>query len=222
VIDTVGPRMTASFDDQGDFLNGQTVSPNSTLHLRISDENGINLTGEVGHGITLVTDQDFQKETDLTGSFEYDLGSHQEGTLIYQLPGLSEGDHLLTVKAWDNANNSSVKELSLRVSAQAGLELTDVMNYPNPFSQSTSFYYRLSQSADKVEIKIFTEAGRLIKHIPFASARAGYNFSTDWNGKDQVGDEVSNGIYIYKITAEGRVNGQRKVKEAYGKAVVVH
>ncbi len=221
VIDTVGPQMTASFDDQGDFVNGQTVFPNSTLHLRIFDENGINLTGEVGHGITLVADQDFQKETDLTGSFEYDLGSHQQGALVYQLPGLSEGDHLLTVKAWDNANNSSIEELSLRVSAEAGLELTDVMNYPNPFSQSTNFYYRLSQSADRVEIKIFTEAGKLIRHIPFASARAGYNYSAGWNGKDQAGDEVSNGIYIYKITAEGQVNGQRKVKEAYGKAVVV-
>jgi flagellar hook assembly protein FlgD len=169
----------------------------------------------------LVVDQDYQKETDLTGSFEYDLGSHQQGALAYQLPGLSEGDHLLAVKAWDNANNSSVKELGLRVSAEAELELTDVMNYPNPFDQSTNFYYRLSQAADRVEIKIFTEAGKLIRHIPFASARAGYNFSTGWNGEDQAGDEVSNGIYIYKITAQGTVNGQRKMKEAYGKAVVV-
>jgi hypothetical protein len=221
VIDTLGPQMTASFDDQQDFVNGQTVFPNSTLHLLISDENGINLTGEVGHGITMVVDQDFQKETDLTGSFEYDLGSHQQGGLAYQLPGLSEGEHLLTVKAWDNANNSSVKELSLQVSAQAGLELSDVMNYPNPFSHSTNFYYRLSQTADRVEIKIFTETGKLIRHIPFASARSGYNFSTDWNGEDQSGDQVSNGIYIYKITAEGTVNGQRKATEAYGKAVVV-
>ena len=221
VIDTVGPQVAASFDDQEDFVTGQTVFPNSVLHLRISDENGINLTGEVGHGITLVVDQDFQTETDLTGRFEYDLGSYQQGSLTYQLPGLSEGDHLLTAKAWDNANNSSVKELSLRVSGWAELELTEVMNYPNPFSDLTNFYYRLSHQAERVEIKIFTEAGKLIRHMPFASSRAGYNFSTDWDGRDQAGDKVANGVYIYKITAEGTVNGVRKTREAYGKAVVV-
>jgi hypothetical protein len=221
VIDSVGPQITVSFDDQENFIDGETVSPNSTLNIYLFDDNGINITGEVGHGITLVFDQDFQKETELTERFQYDLGSYQRGSLVYQLPDLSEGDHDLIIKAWDNANNSSVKQLNLKVSRQAGLQLTEVMNYPNPFSDVTNFYYHLSQDADKVEIKIFTQAGRLIRHIPFASARVGHNFSTTWNGEDQVGDKVANGVYIYKISAEGTVNGKQKVEEAYGKAVVV-
>jgi hypothetical protein len=221
VIDTVGPQITVSFDDRDNFMDGETVSPNSTLNIHLFDDNGINITGEVGHGITMVVDQDFQKETELTKRFQYDLGSYQRGSLVYQLPDLSEGDHNLTIKAWDNANNSSVMQINLKVSRQAGLQLTEVMNYPNPFSDLTNFYYRLSQDADKVEIKIFTQAGKLIRHIPFASARVGYNFSATWNGEDQVGDKVANGVYIYKVTAEGMVNGERKVEEAYGKAVVV-
>lgn len=221
VIDTLGPQITVSFDDRENFVDGETVSPNSILNIFISDENGINITGEVGHGITLVVDQDFQKETELTERFQYDLGSYQKGSLVYHLPDLSDGDHDLVIKAWDNANNSSVKQLNLKVSRQAGLQITEVMNYPNPFSDVTNFYYRLSQDADKVEIKIFTQAGRLIQHIPFASARVGNNFSTIWNGEDQTGDKVANGVYIYKITAEGTVNGEPKVEEAYGKAVVV-
>ncbi len=222
VVDTLGPQITVSCDNDESFVNGGTVLPNSVLRLHLSDENGLNITGEVGHGITLVIDQDFQKETDLTERFQYDVGSYQQGSLAYQLPDLPDGLHDLSVKAWDNANNSSVEQISLRVSGQAELEITEVMNYPNPFADATSFCYRLSREADRVEIKIFTEAGRLIRHIPFASARVGYNFSTTWNGKDQAGDRIANGIYIYKITAEGTVNGQRKTKEAYGKAVVVH
>ena len=191
------------------------------LKLSLFDQRGINVTGEVGHGITLVIDEDFANEIDLTGSFAYDLGSYQRGSLFYQLTGLSQGDHTLTFKAWDNANNSSMEQARVRVSSQAEMVLTEVMNYPNPFSEMTSFYYHLSQDADRVEIKIFTQAGKLIRHIPFASGRSGYNFTTTWNGEDQDGDKVANGVYIYKITAEGNVNGERKTKEVYGKAVVV-
>ncbi len=224
VIDTVGPQITLSFDDRQIFVDGETILPNSLLGLALFDEHGINITGEVGHGITLTIDQDFQNQLDLTQSFEYDMGSYQQGSLEHPLPNLSEGDHALTIKAWDNANNSSVKEVRVRVSQRRELELSQVMNYPNPFdpfSETTSFCYNLSPDVDRVEIKIFTQAGRLIRHIPFASARSGYNFSTTWNGEDDDGDKVANGIYIYKITAEGTVNGERKTKEAFGKALVV-
>ncbi|MCK4224148.1 MAG: type IX secretion system sortase PorU [candidate division Zixibacteria bacterium] len=225
VIDTIGPHITLSFDERKGFTDGETILPHSILKLSIFDEHGINITGEVGHGITLMIDQDFQHQMDLTGDFEYDIGSYRQGSLSYRLADLSEGDHVLTIKAWDNANNSSVISANVRVSGQRELELTGVMNYPNPFPNSfsdvTNFYYHLSQDVDRVEIKIFTQAGRMIRHIPFASSLGGINYSTTWNGRDQEGDEVANGVYIYKIIAEGTVNGERKVKEAFGKAVVV-
>lgn len=221
VIDTVGPEISLSFDDRVDFADGETILPNSILQLSISDQHGVNITGEVGHGITLVIDDDFQNQIDLTGSFEYDLGDYRRGSASHQLPSLAEDDHALSIKAWDNANNSSVLQANVKVSARKELELTEVMNYPNPFSDVTNFYYYLSQDADRVEIKIFTLAGRLIRHIPFASSRAGVNFSATWDGRDQEGDEVANGVYIYKVIAEGVVNGERKMKESFGKAVVV-
>jgi hypothetical protein len=221
VIDTTGPEISLTFDDRLSFTGGEVILPNSVLNLSLYDEYGINTTGEVGHGITLVIDQDFQNQIDLTESFEYDLGSYRQGSLSYQLPGLYEGDHVLDIKSWDNANNSSVLRANVHVSAQRELELTQVMNYPNPFSTVTNFYYHLSQNAERVEIKIFTLAGKLIRHLPFSSSRAGTNYSAIWDGRDQDGDEVANGVYIYKIIAEGTVNGEQKKKEALGKAVVV-
>ncbi|UCB52305.1 MAG: type IX secretion system sortase PorU [Candidatus Zixiibacteriota bacterium] len=221
VIDTVGPEISVRFDDRVGFTQGETILPNSILRLSISDQHGINITGEVGHGITLVVDDDFANQTDLTGSFEYDLGDHRRGSASHELPSLAEGDHVLSLKAWDNANNSSVFSASVKVSAQREFELTEVMNHPNPFSNLTNFYYYLSQDADRVQIKIFSLAGRLIKHIPYASSRTGVNFSSTWDGRDEEGDQVANGVYIYKVIAEGVVDGERKMKESLGKAVVV-
>jgi flagellar hook assembly protein FlgD len=137
------------------------------------------------------------------------------------LSALSEGDHNLILKAWDNANNSSLRSVNVKVSAQRELKLTQVMNYPNPFSDVTNFYYHLSSDADKVEVRIFTLVGRLIREIPYASDQNGINHSATWDGKDQDGDEVANGVYIYKITAEGMVNGKQEKTEVFGKAVVV-
>jgi len=221
VVDTSGPQITFGFEENPDFREGDVIPPSATLHLLIWDEHGINITGELGHGIILVIDQDYQHEFDLTKNFEYDLGSFQKGSLSYQLPNLSEGGHVLSIKAWDNANNSSLVSVRVEVRGQREFELTEVMNYPNPFSKETNFYYRLSSSADRVGIEIFTLAGRLIKSIPNASRNAGINFSTAWDGKDQDGDKVANGVYIYKVTAEGSVDGEAKKKEVFGKAVVL-
>jgi hypothetical protein len=221
LVDTTGPEVTISFEENQNFLEGDVILPSAILHLSIFDEHGINITGELGHGITLVIDQDYQHEFDLTKNFQYDLGSFQKGGLSYQLSNLSEGGHVLSIKAWDNANNSSLVSVRVEVRAQREFELTQVMNYPNPFSKETNFYYHLSSSAERVEIEIFTLAGRLIKHLPNASKEAGINFSTTWDGKDQDGDQVANGVYIYKVTAEGRIDGEAKKKEVFGKAVVL-
>jgi hypothetical protein len=221
VVDTVGPEITLSFDEETNFSPGETILPNSLLKLSLFDEHGINITGEVGHGIVLVVDQDLEHQIDLSADFEYQPGSYQNGGLVYQLSNLSPGEHNLSIKAWDNANNSSLLTADVRVSAQRELLLTEVMNYPNPFSRVTNFYYQLSAEAEKVEVKIFTLAGRMIRQIPFASGQAGINYSTVWDGRDQEGDAVANGVYIYKITAEGTLNGKREKAEALGKAVVV-
>jgi hypothetical protein len=221
VVDTLGPQITIQFEESPNFMEGDVIPPSATLHLSITDEQGINITGELGHGITLVIDQDYQHELDLTKNFQYDLGSFQKGSLSYQLPNLSEGGHVLSIKAWDNANNSSLVSAGVEVKSESELELTEVMNYPNPFSNETYFYYRLSSGADRVTIEIFTLAGRLIKTIPNASGNLGINFSTTWDEKDQDGDKVANGVYIYKVVAEKNINGEKKKDEVFGKAVVL-
>jgi len=108
----------------------------------------------------------------------------------------------LKLEAWDNLNNPSVEEISFRIADSDGLVLRDVVNFPNPFQNETNFTFQLlgSDVGTEIEIKIYTITGRLIKAfdnlIPLSD---GYNYDYPWDGRDDDGDVVANGVYIYKL-----------------------
>ena len=212
VVDTAGPSINITFSSKEDFQKG-----NGEMEIEISDPNGINLTGELGHGINLVVDQDFQHSIDLTDFFEYYQDEYQRGSIVYPLPHLTQGKHFFWVKAWDNHNNSSLKEVELEIFSSQKPEIADVMNYPNPFSDSTYICYSLYGTTGKTRIKIFTLSGKLVKEIESESSETGFH-SVIWDGEDQDGHRVANGVYIYKVVAQNQ--GQKEVG-AYGKAVVM-
>ena len=68
--------------------------------------------------------------------------------------------------------------------------------------EDTKFTYILANDDPaEISIKIYTVAGRLIKVINSASNQIGYN-ETFWDGTDEFGDKIANGVYFYKITAK--------------------
>ena len=79
-----------------------------------------------------------------------------------------------------------------------------VLNAPNPFSpfdpvtRGTFFTYNLSQPAEKVSIRVYTVAGRLARVLTDASSGRGYN-ETYWDGRDDDGVLLANGVYFYKV-----------------------
>lgn len=81
-------------------------------------------------------------------------------------------------------------------------DIQQIYNYPNPFAEQTWFTYELRGNAppEEVKIKIFTIAGRLIKEIqvPASEMKIGLN-TVFWDGKDADGDEIANGVYLYKL-----------------------
>ncbi|MFQ5870320.1 MAG: FlgD immunoglobulin-like domain containing protein, partial [Candidatus Zixiibacteriota bacterium] len=85
------------------------------------------------------------------------------------------------------------------------------------------FQYRLnSYEVDRVSLEIFTLAGRRIRSFQNLPTSFGYNFR-EWNGTDQDGDQIANGVYIYKITVEvsqssGGGSG-KKIVEQFQKVV---
>ena len=217
VADTAGPEMTLTVAGQS-FLSGDFAPSDPLIELQLEDENGINITGEVGHWIVLLID-DGQQQINVTDRFQYDTGSYQIGRLSYQLSGLSPGVHRVTAKAWDNFNNFSIASLDFEVSEQNRLVLRNVLNCPNPFdprSETTEFTYEISRPAD-ITIKVYTVAGRLIRTFREGERPSGFNLSRPWRGEDEDGDQIANGVYLYKIIA--RAEDQQT--EAHGKVVVM-
>ena len=77
------------------------------------------------------------------------------------------------------------------------LEISQALNYPNPFHSETAFSFSLTRSAE-VTIKVYTVAGELIKTIGSTAAQAGYH-EIPWDGRNDYGEKLANGVYLYRI-----------------------
>jgi hypothetical protein len=130
------------------------------------------------------------------------LDNFQKGSVRFQLPQLSAGHHSLKIKAWDVMNNSSEYILDFTVMNDAELKIDHVLNYPNPFTTKTFFWFEHNQpSTDlSVKIEIFTVSGKLIKTITQTINTPG-NRSNEiaWDGKDEYGQKIGRGVYIYRL-----------------------
>ena len=211
VVDNEGPQIEFSFADQPDFFDGDYVSSQPRVIIRLFDENGINLTQEVGHRIELTIDERLKK--DVTPFFVYDKDSYQSGKLEYTLPPLPEGMHRMKISAWDNLNNYSEREITFRTIRSTEMILDQVANYPNPFREDTYFTFQFQSPGGSAEvtIKIYTITGRLIREITDL-AHPGFN-KIYWDGRDEAGDILANGVYLYKIIVDDGENRLEKIEK---------
>jgi len=220
LTDDTPPEVKIYFDSPG-YRDGDLISSTSTMYVEVSDSNGVNLTGSVGHGIVVTIDG--QNPIDLTDSFSYYLDSFTTGRAEYDFGGgeLNSGVHTAEAVAWDAANNPNVASTSFEVvSSSSAVKISDVLNYPNPMKSQTRFTFCLTESAN-VTIKVYTVAGRLVKVISDIPGQSSFNYDDDrlvWDGHDEKGDMLSNGVYIYKVIAK---NGSGAHDEATGKLIVM-
>jgi hypothetical protein len=218
--DSVGPEIKYGFEGRNGFVSGDKISAKEILIVQILDSSGINLTGGTGHGITLTIDNNVEDIVNLTGLFQYDPGSFTEGEIRYDIGRLPQGLHTFKIKAWDNANNSALTEFSAEVVEEGEFALYELMNYPNPMKERTTFSFVLTSPARKVDLELFTLSGRRIMAVERFSAPAGYNEFYCWDGRDLDGDRVATGVYIYKATAFSAQGN--KVIESFSKVVVIN
>ena len=88
--------------------------------------------------------------------------------------------------------------------SQLGIDLANIpnsydlsQNYPNPFNPSTKISYQLGRG-EFVKFSIFDLNGNLIKNILNNKVNAGRGH-VYWDGKNELGQNVSGGIYLYTI-----------------------
>lgn len=235
--DTSGPIMSL-------YYNGKLLRPdanlpqNAELTLVISDPNGIDITETPGSQISVEIDGDVNNRQDITGDFIYDLGDHTTGRTKFRLSGVGSGQHTLKFRSFDSFGNGAwqldvngngkIDDEDIALTGEDGEFRCNVLgaqdwyfsdkvaNYPNPFDEETYFFFDtasgigITQEID-VTIKIYTVAGRLIKTIEHAVS------PQYWDGRDEDGDEIANGTYLYKVIAKYNNN----TKEVYNKLVIM-
>ena len=77
-------------------------------------------------------------------------------------------------------------------------------NFPNPFNNSTKFTFELSAAAE-VSINIYTIGGKKIKQIENKTFSSGFH-TIEWNGRNEFGSKLANGVYIYKVNAKNNID----------------
>jgi len=219
--DDTGPEITIFLNDEK-FVPGGITNPDPVLILKLKDEYGINTTGNgIGHDLVAILDNNIEKQMILNDYYLADQDSYNSGTVRYPLQNLSPGQHTLKVRAWDIFNNSSEASIDFIVKTDKKLILDHVLNYPNPFTTKTSFFFEHNQPAETFDIliHIFTVSGKLVNTLHSTQFLEGNrSHPIDWDGRDQYGDRIGKGIYLYRLMVR---NSQGETVEKIEKIAVL-
>lgn len=215
-VDNEGPEVTVYLNND-QFVNGGITSQSPLLVVDCFDENGINTAGNgVGHDLMAILDGNTANPFILNDYYSGSLNSYQSGQIQYTLKNLSVGKHTLEVKVWDVNNNSSVASVEFTVVEDGQMQLDHVLNYPNPFTTKTTFFFEHNQSCSSLEaqIRIYTVSGRLVKTINKLVTTTGFRAEgIDWDGTDDFGDQLAKGVYVYRLTVELPEGGKAEKTE---------
>jgi hypothetical protein len=173
------------------------------LILKLADSSGINTSGTgIGHDIIAMLDNNSNQLFNLNNYYEADLDQYGRGVVRFQLPEMEPGIHTLKIKAWDVLNNSSEYIIDFTVMKDEELVIDHVLNYPNPFTTNTQFWFEHNKPGQDlfIQIHIFSLSGKVVKKIEKTINTPG-NRSIDvsWDGRDDFGDKIGKGVYIYRM-----------------------
>ncbi len=218
--DNTPPQINAYLNDEN-FVSGSVVGRNALLIADVFDESGLNIsrTG-IGQEITAVLDGDFTHPIVLNEYYSTALDSYQQGQIIYPLRGLSEGRHTLLLRVWDTHSNSTTAEIIFYVNPS--FEIQDLKNFPNPVQTSTTFElnHNLAGEDLKFVLEIFNTKGQVLKRFEQEIIKSEAFLRYEWDGIDQKGQRIGNGLYIYRVSLQAPQLGI--ATQASSKLVVVN
>ncbi len=228
--DITNPVLDVTFDGQH-ILEGDIVSAKPQILIKLKDENKfIALNDTNKYRVFLTTPDGIQSKL----SFENAPGISTDRSKMKYIPASlpdnsflieynpifeTDGIYKIDVQASDEAGNLS-GQYNYRISFEVinHSSITEVINYPNPFSTSTRFVFTLtgSEIPTQTKIQILTITGKIVREIlqnEIGPVHIGRNITEfAWDGRDQFGDQLANGIYLYRVITN--LNGQRIEKRA--------
>ena len=207
-LDKTPPDINIFLNDRT-FKSEDNVSSNALLIIDLYDENGINIyNSDYSNNIVATLDDSINFIlNDYFISFKDDF---KRGSVRYPIENLDIGKHKLEIKVYDTYNNIGNESVLFMVSNDLKIKINNLMNYPNPFSESTSFSFEHDREEEDLEvsIEIINLNGKVIyKKSEIIENSNNLVNGIIWNGKNSNQQIVSDGIYIYKLYVKSLFDG---------------
>ena len=199
--DSIGPSIYCYLNSPS-FTNGDNVNPTPYFVAQITDQDGINATGNgIGHDMELIIDGKMSYTYVLNNNFTFDFGSYTSGKTFYYIPELSIGPHKLIFRAWDILNNSSTTELSFNVVKGLEPNILNVNCTNNPAKTTTTFIITHDRMGSDVNVMldIFDMSGRLLWTHSESGSSTSNAYTIDWDLTIDEGRRLKTGVYLYRI-----------------------
>ncbi|MCF8238955.1 MAG: type IX secretion system sortase PorU [Saprospiraceae bacterium] len=201
-IDNLPPIVNVFMND-ADWSFGGLTGDRPILYAELYDDSGFNISGNsIGHDPIGVLNEDTKNTYALNDFFEPVKDDFRRGIIRYPLQKLAPGRYSIRVRAWDIHNNPGEGYTEFVVGNLEDGALAHVLNYPNPFGTWTNFQFEhnLAGQSLQVDIEIFDMAGRAVKTIrEVLTGQSNRVSSMGWDGKTDMGGDLPNGLYLYKI-----------------------
>ncbi|MGH2667240.1 type IX secretion system sortase PorU [Flavobacterium sp.] len=214
VADNIGPRVRIYMNDES-FVSGGITNESPLFLAFLEDENGINTASGIGHDIIAYLDGDETKPYVLNDFYETELNNYTKGKLKFPFRNLALGLHTLTFKAWDVYNNIVTAELQFIVVGDDTLTLTNVLNYPNPFVNHTEFWFTHNKPFEplEVQVQVLTVTGKVVwTKNQLVTSDGSLSRDITWDGRDDFGDKIGKGVYVYKLTVRSTLSNKKTEK----------
>ncbi len=209
--DTTRPLVEVTFDGQR-ILNGDPITAKPDILFKFYDYTQNNYTiFDTSNIFIKVLKSDSQ--TGIAVRVPYSINGVPNPDIVFNAvnngnlkvavtynPQLASGNYGFFFIGQNQNNKKDTVYYNANVSGD--FSIRDLYNFPNPMRDNTNFTFMLYApgAPQTCRIKIYTVAGRLIKDIS-SSAKVGFN-QIYWDGRDNDGQSIANGIYLYKVILE--------------------
>ncbi|MFT3843572.1 MAG: C25 family cysteine peptidase [Lacibacter sp.] len=209
--DNYNPWLDVTFDGTH-ILNRDIVSSKPHIVVKLKDESKyLALSDTAGMKISIrfpdnVT-REYKPQSDSVRFTPANLASGENAATIDITPFFTQdGEYELTVSGTDYSGNKA-GNLDYKVAFEVINKpmISNLLNYPNPFTTSTAFVFTLtgSEVPQNMRIQILTITGKVVREITkseLGPLHIGRNITEyKWDGTDQFGNKLANGIYLYRV-----------------------